>query len=649
MYPVHALDSHTVELSTNPVDDYQRTWLAVRGDRGRDLGADFHVTRAKYRTCAVQRFHDVLQREAPGPPAGAAAAETPAGGLPPKRSSLDCSEYLFPDVLVLAQAQAQSDGARAAASAPQSPSSGEGASNVLAPPAQALASSEDLNSLTKNQQFRLRKIQYSDQRVFRAINPNNCVLWDHQTGYVFFTGIWRLYQDVMHALVSLGRPDPRPEVGQAPQPIDRKAHCQLELDYAVSKSLYERAVDADSPEHFSRRNVPPKRAYRHSVSAPSTSAGGASNATSVGNTTASALHYSDIHWYALDNELRESLCSIYRSAHHVQDDFEFHDLLKRIRGGYIKIQGTWLPFEVARALCMRFCYPIRYMLVPIFGPSFPNECADWYARHVALYPPKVRNSVATQPQPRPMASAVSPRSSSMAIPSLSKKPRRGSTTTSSLATFKRAKVDVELLDASQNLLELSRKLNSRGQRVGFSPFPQVQVPPFRTRASSWAPDTSNQNLAFRGQMLPPISSLLETLEPPVYRHFPPGHAVLSSDPLLSPRSADTHYSSPPLSPGFNQGFQKNQVMGAVPNQDPHFVAVPSNSYLAEPRLSFSPSTNTPAPPIPLNSVAHFYNSNGHKYSYPDGMQVMFHPQNPPPATPQQPTRRAHMSNYQVGV
>ncbi|CUS24012.1 LAQU0S13e01310g1_1 [Lachancea quebecensis] len=645
MYPVHALDSRTVELSTNPVDDYQRTWLAVRSDPSCDLGADFHVTRAKYRTCAVQRFHDVLQRDA----AGAAPAEAPAGALPPKRSSLDCSEYLFPDVLVLAQAQAQSDGSRAAASAPQSPSSGGNTSNVLAPPAQPLTSPEDLNSLTKNQQFRLRKIQYSDQRVFRAINPNNCVLWDHQTGYVFFTGIWRLYQDVMHALVSLGRPDPRPEVGQVPQPIDRKAHCQLELDYAVSKSLYERAVDSDSPEHFSRRNVPPKRAYRHSISAPSTSAAGAPGAASTGNSTALALHYSDIHWYALDTELRESLCHIYRSVHHVQEDFEFHDLLKRIRGGYIKIQGTWLPFEVARALCMRFCYPIRYMLVPIFGPGFPAECADWYARHVALYPPKVRNSSVPQPQSHAMANAVSPRSSSMAAPSHSKKPRRGSTTTSSMTTFKRAKVDVELLDASQNLLELSRKLNTRDQRVGFSPFPQVQVPRFRARASSWAPDSSSQSYAFRGQMLPPISSLLETLEPPVNHHFPPRSAALNSDPLLSPRSADTHYSSPPLSPRFNMGFQQNQVISAVPNQDPHFVAVPSNSYLAESRLSFSPSTNARAPPIPLNSVAHFYNSNGHKYSYPDGMQVMFHPQNPPPAATQQPTRRPHIGNYQVDV
>lgn len=48
--------------------------------------------------------------------------------------------------------------------------------------------------------------------------------------------------------------------------------------------------------------------------------------------------------------------------------------IKRIRGGFLKIQGTWLHYLLCRFLARRFCYHIRYELVPVFGPTFPNEC-----------------------------------------------------------------------------------------------------------------------------------------------------------------------------------------------------------------------------------------------------------------------------------
>lgn len=86
--------------------------------------------------------------------------------------------------------------------------------------------------------------------------------------------------------------------------------------------------------------------------------------------------------------------------------------LRRVRGGYLKIQGTWMPYEVSRPLhsvsCMyslqsssgrtptcttvrsftpfectptyilitfhRVAWPIREDLVPLFGPNFPETC-----------------------------------------------------------------------------------------------------------------------------------------------------------------------------------------------------------------------------------------------------------------------------------
>lgn len=34
--------------------------------------------------------------------------------------------------------------------------------------------------------------------------------------------------------------------------------------------------------------------------------------------------------------------------------------IRKIRGGYLKIQGTWLPFEIARTLARRVAYEIRH-------------------------------------------------------------------------------------------------------------------------------------------------------------------------------------------------------------------------------------------------------------------------------------------------
>lgn len=49
-------------------------------------------------------------------------------------------------------------------------------------------------------------------------------------------------------------------------------------------------------------------------------------------------------------------------------------LIRRVRGGYLKIQGTWMPYEVALRLSRRVAWTIRDDLVPLFGPTFPSTC-----------------------------------------------------------------------------------------------------------------------------------------------------------------------------------------------------------------------------------------------------------------------------------
>ncbi|KAG0200485.1 hypothetical protein BGX28_006458, partial [Mortierella sp. GBA30] len=48
--------------------------------------------------------------------------------------------------------------------------------------------------------------------------------------------------------------------------------------------------------------------------------------------------------------------------------------IRKVRGGFLKIQGTWMPHQEAYDLAKKTCYKLRYELVPVFGPGFVNDC-----------------------------------------------------------------------------------------------------------------------------------------------------------------------------------------------------------------------------------------------------------------------------------
>ncbi|KAL9038142.1 MAG: hypothetical protein Q9180_003309 [Flavoplaca navasiana] len=45
-----------------------------------------------------------------------------------------------------------------------------------------------------------------------------------------------------------------------------------------------------------------------------------------------------------------------------------------IGAGPLIHEGYWMPFEAAKAVAATFCYRIRYVLTPIFGLDFPEQC-----------------------------------------------------------------------------------------------------------------------------------------------------------------------------------------------------------------------------------------------------------------------------------
>ncbi|KAJ7112845.1 hypothetical protein C8R43DRAFT_133916 [Mycena crocata] len=78
-------------------------------------------------------------------------------------------------------------------------------------------------------------------------------------------------------------------------------------------------------------------------------------------------------------------------------------VIRRVRGGYLKIQGTWMPFEVAERLARRVAWTIRDDLIPLFGPNFPSTCLapdqPGYGQVVASSSGRRRARRNPQPQP----------------------------------------------------------------------------------------------------------------------------------------------------------------------------------------------------------------------------------------------------------
>ncbi|KAK7043876.1 hypothetical protein VNI00_008042 [Paramarasmius palmivorus] len=86
--------------------------------------------------------------------------------------------------------------------------------------------------------------------------------------------------------------------------------------------------------------------------------------------------------------------------------------IRRVRGGYLKIQGTWMPYEVALRLSRRVAWPIREDLVPLFGPTFPSTCLSpdqpGYGQVVASAPGRRRPRRNTQTAQQASSSAPGP-------------------------------------------------------------------------------------------------------------------------------------------------------------------------------------------------------------------------------------------------
>ncbi|KAG8953276.1 hypothetical protein FRC04_002686 [Tulasnella sp. 424] len=78
-------------------------------------------------------------------------------------------------------------------------------------------------------------------------------------------------------------------------------------------------------------------------------------------------------WTSICKALGKSKADITRM---IESDQELQqpNRLRRVKGGFLRVQGTWIPHSNAKALARKIAWEIKDDLVPFFGQDFPSTC-----------------------------------------------------------------------------------------------------------------------------------------------------------------------------------------------------------------------------------------------------------------------------------
>lgn len=497
------------------------------------------------------------------------------------------------------------------------------------------------NTLTKNQQFKLTKMNYNSISNSNLINPNNCILWDKNTGYVFVTGIWRLYQDIMNGLSSIDRLSTNFKNDHIYiHSDDLKEKCRLELDHILNYAFYE-PISWDG-----------KQTRRRKSSLGSFSSGNGTDSqkkdvhndgtdtnkkTNVENKIVEYPHYVDLHWNNLSKDLKQlilddfqkMLDKKYPGKHIANLDMSLH-IIQRIRGGYIKIQGTWLPWTVARLMCTRFCFPIRWLLVPLFGPQFPKECEDYYF-NIMLKNMKYieQNSLNLSKKdsgnPKKL-STRSRRNTYSGVSTVTKNTTSFTTSTTPTRTRQRKKrhsttnIPPSISPTEEQISPRTKRIDLKTSNDSITGFPPQFIPKVSRRRSksdfginsymncnpmlsstilSSSPTSASSNTTTTNMpsSLPPIKSVFEQIDP------------YDVSFLASPNTLFNPGNNINTIDNNNQSFVTRPRLNSLPCPsitNPNKYYINNYSYIGS-----NPHSGVSA----LSNLAMFYNSRGHRYSY----------------------------------
>ncbi|KAK6457105.1 uncharacterized protein RJT20DRAFT_1683 [Scheffersomyces xylosifermentans] len=140
---------------------------------------------------------------------------------------------------------------------------------------------------------------------------------------------------------------------------------------------------------------------------------------------------------------------------------QYHQYIKRIRGGFLKIQGTWLPYKLCKILARRFCYYIRYDLIPIFGNDFPDYClkpSDRGFGELKLdeVPIESHESLLPYSAPPPPPGPENPVVLESALPKIESKKKKSISGNSGEVKRKKMNISIEDSDVNNGLKSIRR-------------------------------------------------------------------------------------------------------------------------------------------------------------------------------------------------
>ncbi|CCK70459.1 uncharacterized protein KNAG_0E01970 [Huiozyma naganishii CBS 8797] len=407
----YRIDPKTIQLTESPLDDYQRTVFATLLSQNQPI--DISIADISYKSNLIEKIRNLpyassLYNKERQNTTNKLSTKHPSEETLPKekrdkskhmKKILRCSEYLLPDICSCEENNKggkhtidlcdslDSDTRRHLALKPNTPQILMGdveldieertepssyKNNVVGNKTQTEVTHEDSegnNPSGYTNGLKSDNVQSHAKIARKLINPNNGIILSAETSYVFLTGIWRLYEDIMFGLLHINRH------GNTPNST-AQAVCRRELDIVLHNILFSSRTSASRKEKGTQFN-----SIKDSASFQS---------STKSDYPLGAGQYDEFHWANFPLSLRQHLFDQYMDKiihfdgvpKKLTTFVEDMDIIHRVRGGFTHIQGTWAPVEVARSLCSMFCFPIRYFLVPIFGPDFPSDCEQQFlSRH----------------------------------------------------------------------------------------------------------------------------------------------------------------------------------------------------------------------------------------------------------------------------
>jgi len=347
------------------------------------------------------------------------------------------------------------------------------------------------------------------------------------------------------------------------------------------------------------------------------------------------------------------------------DGKNINDLGKRIRGGFIKIQGTWQPMRIAKRMCYRFCYPIRYLLTPLFGPDFVPECEKWYKaiEHHAekMAEERKRTGFVGPMRSKKTVRKITPKNSNTSSPRGKRKASFSSSTSSSAIHVgpdsKRPTLrdpfsgNDAILTPTRDMITIAPIQTATPESsVNSNSIPRVYVANTRHRCTQSLPSIqgiissvqhipppppSNQQHLIRGGFphhgrnsvpnvhfapfvqqigyYPPQPLIPQVINQHTQRqqaYLPPPHQTTTvMDPAFNRTSTMNNFRTPTTTDRYNLTYNGNMVQSrnSISNQSSN-----QNSNLTTPQ---TPDVNI------LSAATNLYNTGGHRYSYPPKVKV----------------------------